>query len=152
MADGEPKIIIDEDWKSQVQREKEEAQKAAETQEPGHEADEGAEHDHDHEHEEANPFLSLVHSLAAQCMLALGVIAPRDAKQVTVDIEQARYIIDTLMMLREKTKGNLTPEEEGFLTEALAELQRGYVVRAQQVQEAAFRNAGIDPKNLKNNK
>jgi hypothetical protein len=82
-------------------------------------------------------------------MLALGVIAPRDAKQVTVDIEQAKYVIDTLMMLRDKTKGNLTQEEEAYLTETLAELQRGYVVRAQQAQEAAFRNAGIDPNNLK---
>lgn len=145
MAD-EPKIIIDEDWKSQVQREKEEAEKAVTAQEGVVETDEEA----GQEPEEANPFMSLVHSLAAQCLLALGAIAPPDAKQITVDIEQARYLVDTLMMLREKTKGNLTPEEEGFLTEALAELQRGYVVRAQQVQDAAFRNAGIDPKNLKN--
>ncbi|NLX96934.1 MAG: DUF1844 domain-containing protein [Rhodopirellula sp.] len=144
MAD-EPKIIIDEDWKSQVQREKEEAQKTVAAQEGVAETGEEA----GQEPEEANPFMSLVHSLAAQCLLALGAIAPPDAKQITVDIEQARYLIDTLMMLREKTKGNLTPEEEGFLTEALAELQRGYVVRAQQVQDAAFRNAGVDPKNLK---
>ena len=143
MADDEQKIIIDEDWKAQVQREKEQALQATDEEEaPGEEEDAEAAMP-------ATPFTALVNSLAAQCMLALGVIAPRDSQQVTVDIEQAKYTIDMLMMLREKTKGNLTSEEEGLLTEATSELQRGYVVRAQQVQEAALKNSGIDPTNLK---
>jgi hypothetical protein len=146
MADEESKIIIDEDWKSQVQREKDEAQKTAEAKT---EAEGEGAPSPEGEAPEPNAFLSLVNGLAAQCMLALGVIAPRDAKEITVDIEQAHYVIDTLMMLREKTKGNLTSEEDTYLTETLAELQRGYVVRAQQAQEAAFRNAGIDPNKLK---
>jgi hypothetical protein len=80
-----------------------------------------------------------------QAMVALGVMAPKDAKEVLVDLNEAKYLIDMLMMLRDKTKGNLTPKEQGFLSETLAELQQGYVVRSQQVQEAALRNAGVMP-------
>jgi hypothetical protein len=141
MAD-EPKIFIDEDWKAQVQREKEEAQQKSESDPPKGEADEAV----------AQPgepsFAGLLQSLAAQCAYALGLIAQQDAKQVMVDIVEAKYCIDTLMMLRGKTKGNLTPEEEGLLANMIAELQQVYVVRAQQVQEAELKKAGIDLGNL----
>ena len=141
MAD-EPKIFIDEDWKAQVQREKEEAQQPPGPETPETETDEPL----------APPgepsFAGLLQSLAAQCAYALGLIAQRDAKQVTVDIVEAKYCIDTLMMLRTKTKGNLTPEEEGLLTSMIAELQQVYVVRAQQVQESELKKAGIDLGNL----
>jgi len=137
MAD-EPKIFIDEDWKSQVQREKEEARQVKETGEP--EAVAGPE---PVQPDEAS-FASLVQSLATQCAFALGLIAPRDSGQVMVDVVEAKFCIDTLMMLRGKTKGNLTPEEDGLLTNTIGELQQIYVVRAQQVQEAALKQAGID--------
>jgi len=84
-----------------------------------------------------------------QAMMSLGVLAPRDAKEIQVDLQGAKFIIDTLIILREKTKGNLTPEEEGFLAESLAELQQTFVLRSQQLQEAALRGAGIDPNKLK---
>jgi len=144
MPDDEPKIIIDEDWKSQVQREKEEAAEKAQEAEP---AEQAAEADQAVAAEEAS-FSGLVSTLAAQAMFALGVIAPRDAKEVTVNLDQAKYLIDTLQVLRDKTAGNLTPEEEGGLKEALAELQRLYVGRVQQIQEQAMRQAGINPQEL----
>ena len=132
MAD-EPKIIIDEDWKSQVQREKEEAAKKAE-EAPEEQAPEA---------EEAS-FEGLISGLAMQAMIALGVLAPRDAKEVMVDLRGAKYVIDLLIVLRDKTKGNLTPEEQGYLAESLADLQNTYVLRSQQLQDAALRQAGID--------
>ncbi|HUW60310.1 MAG TPA: DUF1844 domain-containing protein [Candidatus Bathyarchaeia archaeon] len=138
--DDKPKIIIDEDWKNQVQREKEEAQKKAE--EAPKEEERAAP-----EAEEAS-FEGLVSGLAMQAMMALGVLAPRDAKEVTIDLRGAKYVIDLLIVLRDKTKGNLTPEEQGYLAESLADLQQTYVLRSQQLQEAALRQAGIDP-NLK---
>ena len=144
MAD-EPKIFIDEDWKAQVQREKEEAQQKAES--PA--LEEGAEGEGEMMPEPGVPsFAGLLQSLAAQCAYALGLIAQKDAGQVMVDIIEAKYCIDTLMMLRAKTKGNLTPEEEGLLANMVAELQQVYVVRAQQVQEAELKKAGIDIGNL----
>ncbi|MCC6798167.1 MAG: DUF1844 domain-containing protein [Candidatus Hydrogenedentes bacterium] len=143
MAD-EPKIFIDEDWKAQVQREKEEAQQKAESA-----PEEGGAGEGEIMPEPGEPsFAGLLQSLAAQCAYALGLIAQRDQGQVMVDIVEAKYCIDTLMMLRAKTKGNLTPEEEGLLANMVAELQQVYVVRAQQVQEAELKKAGIDLGNL----
>ena len=136
MSGDTPKIFIDEDWKAQVQREKEEA-KTAPPEVPDKAAPE----------EEAAPvvatFAGHLQSLAAQCAFALGLIAPPDSKQVMVDLDEARFCIDTLSMLRVKTKGNLTPEEEGMLTQILGQLQQAYMVRAQQVQETALKQSGI---------
>jgi len=155
MADEEKKILIDEDWKAQVAREREQAraksgEKAQEAPQPAADTKPDAEMPEE-EPVEAS-FTALVNSLAAQGLYALGVIAPQDAKEVYVDIASARFIIDTLMMLREKTKGNLTSEEYGQLTGTLADLQRFYVARAQQVHEQTLKQAGVDLKNLRNPK
>jgi len=138
MSDEEPKVFVDEDWKAKVQREKEEAKKPVEEQ-----GEKPAEEEA--KQPEGASFEALASSLTMQAMIALGVMAPRDAKEVTVDLNEAKYLIDMLMMLRDKTKGNLTPKEQGFLSETLAELQHGFVVRSQQVQEAALHNAGMMP-------
>jgi hypothetical protein len=171
MADEDKKIFVDESWKAQVQRERdlaaqkaqEEAQSAqaqpadpaaaaasagpmagaapdAQSPAPGAEGEEGL--------PEAT-FLSLVGSLATQAMMSLGVIAPQGQKQVYVDLMQAKYIIDTLMMLHHKTNGNLDEEEATELTQAVAELQQIYVARAQQIQESELKKAGVDITNLK---
>jgi hypothetical protein len=152
MADEDKKIFIDEDWKAQVAREKEEGRaKSAQQSEPASETDEAGSPQGDQpgaDTIEPN-FSGLVDSLAMQGLMALGLIAPQDAKEVYVDIASARFVIDTLMMLREKTNGNLTPDETGHLSSALGELQRFYVARAQQVQEQAMKQAGVDMNNLR---
>lgn len=146
MADEERKIIIDEDWKAQVQKEKEQArQRQAAEAKPAPEGPEGAPAP---DEEQESLFQVLVTSLAAQAMYALGMVAPPEAKQVMVDLGQAKFVVDTLMMLREKTQGHLTPVEQGHLQEVLSELQRLYVYRAQQVQESALRQAGVNPGDL----
>jgi len=137
MADETPKIIIDEDWKDQVQREKEEAQKATQDNTTPKEDVPGAK-------QEGASFEALVSSLAMQAMFALGMIPQQDNEQVMVDLTEGKYLIDMLMILQEKTKGNLTPQEEGTIMESLANLQRVFVVRSQQVHEAALQNAGVD--------
>ncbi len=145
MAGDEPKIFIDEGWKAQVQREKElaeeQARATAGTEPDGEDAE---------QEEKGTPFMMLVNSLATQALFALGLITPPNSKQVYIDIEEAGFSIEMLLVLREKTKGNLEPEEEGMLAESISELQRAYAVRAQQVQEAALKNAGVHPNHLKN--
>ena len=49
---------------------------------------------------------------------------------------------DTMNVLLEKTKGNLTPEEEGSLKQAISELGEVYIARVQQFQEETIRQAG----------
>ena len=149
MADDEKKIIIDEDWKAQVQREKEEAAKNTVEPQEQPEAAEAAADLPGADGAPPPPFMQLVQSLMVQGMYALGLIAPQDSKQVMVNLNEAQMVIDMLTALREKTEGNLDPEESGQLAEALSELQRIYLVRAQQVQESTMRQAGIDPTNLK---
>jgi len=43
------------------------------------------------------------------------------------DIQAAKSIIDILVMLKEKTKGNLTPEEEKIISESIHDLQMRYL-------------------------
>jgi len=138
--DDSNKIFIDEDWKARVQREKEEAAAHAATEPP----EQATPEDEDEGPIEAS-FEGLVSGLAMQSMMALGVIAPPDSKEVMIDLAGAKFAIDMLMVLREKTKGNLEPEEQGYLTETLADLQQTFVVRSQQMHEAALRQAGFGP-------
>ncbi len=49
------------------------------------------------------------------------------AKQVRNALASARQLIDTLVMLEERTKGNLTDDEKQLLQAALTELRFGYV-------------------------
>lgn len=149
MDDEKPKIFVDEDWKSKVAREREEAEKAAQEKEKLETSDqpqaEAA------EAPEGTAFMHHVSDLATQTMFSLGLIAPEGTEEVMVDLPQAKYLVDALVMLRDKTEGNLEAKEKGHLNEAIAELQRMFSVRAQQVQEASLQNAGINPGNLKGN-
>lgn len=65
-------------------------------------------------------------SLYMTAMLQLGLMHEQGA-QPGVDLIGARQTIDTLGMLAEKTKGNLTPKEQGFLQNCLYELRMAYV-------------------------
>ena len=44
-----------------------------------------------------------------------------------IDLEQARFVIDLLAVLQEKTKGNRTPDESAVMEEMLGALRMGYV-------------------------
>ncbi|MBZ5683866.1 MAG: DUF1844 domain-containing protein [Acidobacteriia bacterium] len=59
-------------------------------------------------------------------MLQLGLMR-QQGEQPRVDIIGARLTIDTLSLISEKTKGNLTPTEENFLQNSLYELRMAYV-------------------------
>ena len=65
-------------------------------------------------------------SLYMTAMLQLGLMRQQD-EQPRVDIIGARQTIDTLSLISEKTKGNLTPTEENFLQNSLYELRMAYV-------------------------
>jgi hypothetical protein len=65
-------------------------------------------------------------SLYMTAMLQLGLMREQGA-QPQVDIIGARQTIDTLSLIAEKTKGNLTAAEENFLQNSLYELRMAYV-------------------------
>lgn len=65
-------------------------------------------------------------SLYMTAMMQLGMMH-QQGEQPRVDIIGARQTIDTLTLLVEKTKGNLTPTEENFLQNSLYEVRMAYV-------------------------
>ncbi len=65
-------------------------------------------------------------SLYMSAMLQLGLMAEQGGRPA-VDLIGARQTIDTLGMISEKTKGNLTSKEQGFLQNCLYELRMAYV-------------------------
>jgi len=72
-------------------------------------------------------FLDLVQSLQMGAMAGLGMLQGRDGKRSPVDLPAAKDAIDLLGILQEKTKGNLTKEEEEVLREGLYHLRMGYM-------------------------
>src|SRR6202023_4240080 len=65
-------------------------------------------------------------SLYMTAMLQLGLMQ-EERGQPRIDLLGARQTVDTLNLLAEKTKGNLTPVEENFLQNCLYELRMAYV-------------------------
>jgi hypothetical protein len=72
-------------------------------------------------------FLDLVQSLQMGAMAGLGMLQGPDGKRPPVDLTAAKDAIDLLGILQEKTKGNLTKEEEEILREGLYHLRMGYM-------------------------
>jgi hypothetical protein len=114
----EKKIIIDEDWKSQVQAEKEAAQKPA--------APEPAAGDQDPQMPPAS-FEMLVTTLATEALMAMGQIPHPLTDKVELRRNQAQYLIDTLDLLREKTKNNLSPQEQKLIEAVLHQARMVFI-------------------------
>jgi len=115
----EKKIIIDEDWKQEAQKEKEIL--AAEDEKEEMEKSEGR-----------GPippgnFAALVSMLVTQALFAMGFLQIKGQEKRAPDLELAKYNIDMLETLEEKTKGNLTDEEQAVLTDHLNQLRMAYV-------------------------
>jgi len=117
----EKKIIVDEDWKQQAQKEKKilAAQEKAEKKKPDKDKDERA------ALPEGN-FAALISVLTTQALFALGVLKI-EGQEREPDLEMAKYNIDMLETLQEKTKGNLTEEEKKVLENTLNQIRMAYV-------------------------
>jgi len=120
-----PKIVVDDNWKAEAQAEKEKLDEQAEKQEKQEQQEQAA--------RELPPasFATLANSLAAQVMLAMGGMQDPKTKRRIVDLALAKHHIDTLAMLEEKAKGNLTDEETKLLDQALYQVRMHYVQVAQ---------------------
>lgn len=115
--EDEPKIIVDEDWKSQVEREKEELKQQQEKQP-------------ETEGEPSIPpasFQMLISTLATQAMVALGILPDPVSGEPSPNLPLAKHFIDNIAILEEKTKGNLDESEANQIEEALHQLRMIYV-------------------------
>lgn len=72
-------------------------------------------------------FVNFLSTLATNAVAALGAMPHPVTGQRTVDLETGKFWIDILVMLREKTSGNLHPKESQLLEGLLGDLQMQYV-------------------------
>lgn len=75
---------------------------------------------------EAN-FTQFIGGFAVQTLVHLGRMSNPVTNATSVDLPNAKYSIDILSILQEKTKGNLTPEESEYLSNLLRDLRMEYV-------------------------
>lgn len=112
MEDFEKKKV-DDSWKEAVDKEKETGIKK----------------------EEALPdepdFTFFVSTLAMQAAIALGDLENPMTNNKTLELRQAKFFIDTLAMVKEKTRGNLSLEEDNYLDSVIYELKMRFVQKMQ---------------------
>jgi hypothetical protein len=72
-------------------------------------------------------FLSIIMRMATGAYISLGVAEDPTTGKKNKDLEVSKYLIDSLRTLREKTKGNLDKEEEGYLSNIIQDLELKYV-------------------------
>jgi hypothetical protein len=121
-SDPEKKIIIDEDWKSQAEAEK---QRLAEAEQSGPQAGAAGEAGLP-----PSNFTTLVTEVVTQAYFAMGAIADPRGRRFR-DMGLAKHHIDMLAVIEEKTKGNLSEEEKTLLDNALYECRMMFVNLAQ---------------------
>jgi hypothetical protein len=120
----EKKIIIDEDWKAQAKKEKDVLA-----------AKEGQEKKEEEQTQRRGPLpkgdlAALISMLTTQAFFSMGAFKVEGQEDREPDLELARYNIDMLETLEEKTKGNLTKQEEKVLKETLNQVRMAYVKMA----------------------
>lgn len=83
------------------------------------------------EPEDAEPertmFNEFLMGIASSAFIYLGLVEHPATGRRQVDMQAAKESIDMLVMLREKTNGNLTPGEEKFFEDLLTDLKMQYV-------------------------
>ncbi|MBI5403518.1 MAG: DUF1844 domain-containing protein [Ignavibacteriae bacterium] len=72
-------------------------------------------------------FFSLIYSFQMQTMMSLGKIKNPVTDKSEKDLAAAQMTIDIIDMIKEKTKNNLSEQENKFIDQALADLKLNYV-------------------------
>jgi hypothetical protein len=126
-----PDLIIDEDWKSQVERERAELEQAEKVKaaEPAAAATSKSPKESTTDGGPLPPatLSSLATILGTQALIALVQIVDPASGKPHADFEQAQHFIDLLAVLETKTAGSRTPEESQLFESMLHELRMIFV-------------------------
>ncbi len=76
---------------------------------------------------EGMDFLSFIASLATNALAAMGALPPEQSGGLPRNPQLAKEYINILVMLRDKTKGNLSPQEDQSFERLVGDLQMQYV-------------------------
>lgn len=124
MPDDRPAKKVDEEWKK---RAKEEAAKAEAGRAPGEAAgDKAPEQDRQPLYLEAS-FPMLVNSFATEALIALGAVENPYTGKRERSPEHAKYAIDMLQLIADKTEGNLSADEKRLLDNTLFDLRMRFL-------------------------
>ena len=123
--DESVKKRVDESWKNQAEREKR-ATPAEGPTSGGAEAAAGAESE---ELPEAR-FDLFISGLAMETLVATGDVPHPVTRKQAANLPQAKYLIDVLGVLDDKTKGNLSVDEAKLLKDALYQLRMRYLAKS----------------------
>lgn len=134
-SNQDPKIVVDQDYKNQVEQEKERLRQ------------ESAQKSTSRGREQMPPpdFALLVTTLATQALASMGAIPDPVENKPVVQLDLAKHMIGLLEMLDVKTKGNLTADEQSMLESALRELRLVFVHAAKEV---ASKGTGDKPSSI----
>jgi predicted nucleic acid-binding Zn-ribbon protein len=135
LAESDPQLHVDADWKAEAQAEKERLAKADEQKPKADARQRGL--------PEAS-FKTLMSVLASQAIMGLGAVQDPQSGGVMIDLDGARFSIDLLEVLQQKTTGNLEDAEAKELDQLLTELRSRYVQVAQLVAQQA-KAGGVAP-------
>ncbi len=113
---------VDETWKKEVEKEKGETKR-----EQQKDVSQGARASQAGFPPVQASFATLLTELAMQASLFMGEIPDPETNEPIEDLNRAKYLIDELGVLEQKTKGNLTPDEDRALKNILYELRMKYV-------------------------
>lgn len=72
-------------------------------------------------------FTILIMSIGSSALMAMGLTPDPQSGKTTIDKDMARFNIDLLLLVKEKTKNNLDQEEKNFLDQVLADLQSKFL-------------------------
>jgi len=75
-------------------------------------------------------FSSIVLPFYTQALLRLGLLGEPGDADSEVNLDLARRLIDLLTLLKERTKGNLPPDEEKFLDSCLQQLRMAFLQKS----------------------
>jgi hypothetical protein len=145
MSEEKPSLHIDTDWKKQAQEEKrklaeQEKQKAGAAA-PAAAVSEGsasgsrpagAPGQRGGREMPAPSFAALVQSIVTQVFFYLGDLAPRGTEP-QLNLDMAKYQLDLLTILEQKTAKNLSPDEQRLLDTALYEARMRFVSVSSQI-------------------
>ena len=69
----------------------------------------------------------LIMSIASSAVMAMGLSPDPQTGKIHKDKQMARFNIDLLLVLQQKTKGNLTADESQFLENLISDLQMKFI-------------------------
>ncbi len=119
---------VDESWKEQAEREKRDAPGAKPSgPAPSRDTTEAAKPAEGLPEARFDVFIS---GIAMEALVALGEMPHPATRKQSVSLPQAKYLIDLLGVLEEKTRGNLSADEEKVFKDALYQLRMRYLAKA----------------------